>query len=205
MNATNRGMNRVLLFCTGAVLLIAGAAALAAGALSTGAAPTWLRGTASAAADVWSSIAGLTWEITGIGSVSVLILIAVAALVLLTLVLIAFLSSRTRGRSKTVLEVDTPGGRTVVDRSVADAVLTAALSSRPDVLSARADAYRVRGTRALELAVVVQPGASLGAVVAAAEGAIREWDALLGARIPILLHLSDRRWRDALRSTTRVR
>ncbi|QYM65196.1 hypothetical protein [Microbacterium sp. Se5.02b] len=50
----------------------------------------------------------------------------------------------------------------------------------------------------------MRPGAPLGAVVDAAEAAIREWDELLGERIPIMLHLSDRRWRDAFRSPRRV-
>lgn len=205
MNPSNRIMNRVLLFLTGVVLLVGGLVALAAGVLAAGDPPAWMRRPATAVAEAWASVADWTWEVAGVGTLSVLAVIAVAAVVLLAVLLIVFLSTRKRGRSKTVLEVGTAGGRTTVDRNVADAVLTGALLERPDVLSARTGAYRIGRARAVELAVVVQPGASLGAVVAAAETAVGEWDRLLGARIPILLHLSDRGWRDALRSTTRVR
>lgn len=205
MNATNRIMNRALLFLAGVVLLAGGFVALAAGVLSAGNAPAWMQQPAGAVAEAWASAADWTWEVTGVGTVSVPAVLAAAAAVVLAVLLIVFLSTRKRGRSKTVLEVDAAGGRTTVDRNVADAVLTETLLARPDVLSARTGAYRIGQARAVELAVVVQPGASLGAVVAAAETAIGEWDRLLGARIPILLHLSDRRWRDALRSTTRVR
>lgn len=204
MNATNRVMNRVLLFFAGAALLVAGAVALAAGIISAGEVPEWMRRPASAVADLWESALGSTVEVGGVGAVSVPLLLAAATAVILTVLLIVFLSTRRRGRSKTVLEVDAAGGRTTVDRNVADAVLTEPLVRRPDVISARTGAYRVGRTRAVELAVIVRPGAPLGAVVEAAEEVIRDWDELLGARIPILLHLSDRRWRDAFRATTRV-
>lgn len=197
-------MNRVLLFLAGAGLLAGGAVAVAAGVLSAGASPGWMRRSASAVVDAWDQARGWTIEVGGTGAVSVPLLLAAATLVILTVLLIVFLSTRSRGKSKTVLEVDGVGGRTTVDGNVADAILTEPLLGRPDVLSARTGTYRVGKTRAVELAVIVRPGAPLGAVVAAAEEAIREWDELLGARIPILLHLSDRRWRDTFRTATRV-
>ncbi|PRB16090.1 hypothetical protein [Microbacterium sp. MYb62] len=205
MNATNRLTNRVLLFVVGAVLLVVGAGAVAAGVLAAGNPPAWIERPASAARDVQDALAGWTWQVPGAGTVSVPLLIAAAAVVILIVLLLAFLGTRNRGRSKTVLEVDVAGGRTTVDRNVAEAVLTEPLMRRPDVLSARTGAYRIGGTRAVELAVTVRPGAPLGAVVAAAEAAVREWDELLGVRMPIMLHLSDRRWRDGFRSPTRVR
>jgi hypothetical protein len=207
MNAINRVMNRVLLFAAGAVLLVGGVAALAAGVLAADEPPAWLRPLAATTTDAWEAVVGWTrtWEIAGIGAVSGLWLLAAAAAVITALLLVVFVCTRKRGGSRTVLEIDTAGGRTAVDRDVADAVLTETLVGRPDVLSARTGAYRIGGVRALELAVTVRPGASLGAVVTAAEGAIREWDELLGTRVPIMLHLKDRRWRDAHRSPSRVR
>ncbi|MFK3676475.1 hypothetical protein ACI2IP_02005 [Microbacterium sp. NPDC090218] len=205
MNATNRLMNRVLLFVAGAVLLAGGGIALAAGTLAAGTPPEWLRRPVDAVAGAVDTAAGWTWQVAGIGTVSVPLLIVGAAVVILTVVLLAFLGTRRRGGSKTVLEVDVAGGRTTVDRDVAEAILTEPLVRRPDVLSARTGAYRIGRTRAVELAVTVRPGAPLGAVLAAAEKAVEEWDELLGARIPIMLHLSDRRWRDTFRSPTRVR
>ncbi|NJI60674.1 hypothetical protein HCX50_14675 [Microbacterium oxydans] len=205
MNATNRFVNRSVLFLVGAALLVAGVVALAAGVLAAGDPPPWVRRPAAEVAAAWESARGWTWQVMGIGPVSVLLLLAVAAVLVLTVLLVVFLISRRRGRSKTVLDVDTATGRTTVDRNVVDAVLTEPLVRRPDVLSARTGTYRVGQTRAVELAVIVRPGAPLATVVAAAEAAIDEWDDLLGSRIPILLHLSDRRWREGFRSPTRVR
>lgn len=204
MNATNRVMNRVLLFLAGVVLLAAGIVALAAGILAGGDPPVWTREPLRVITDVWSSLARWTVDVAGVGPVSVLLLIAVGTALLLTVLLLVFLGTRGRGRTREVLEVDGVGGRTAVDRSVADAVLAEPLSRRPDVLAARAGAYRVRHAPAIELAVTVRPGAPLGAVVAAAQAAVREWDQLLGSRVPILLHLADRGWRDSFRTATRV-
>lgn len=205
MNTTNRVLNRVLLFLAGAVLLAAGVVALAAGVLSAGDPPVWLRGPASVVTDAWGSVTTRTVEVAGVGTVPVAMVLTATVLVVMTLLLLVFVCTRRRGRSKTVLAVDAADGRTSVDRSVVDAVLTDPLVERADVLSARTEAYRIGSTRAVGLTVTVRPGASLGAVVAAAERAIAEWDGLVGTRIPIMVHLSDRRWRDALRSTTRVR
>jgi len=205
MNATNRVMNRVLLFVAGAVVLGVGVGALAAGVIAVGDSPAWLQRPLSAVADAAATVSVSTWQLAGVGTVPVLLVVAAAAAVLLTVILLVFLATRGRGGTKTVLEVDAPDGRTAVDRTVLDALLTEPLIRRPDVLSARTSAYRIGRTRAVELAVTVRPGAPLGAVVAAAEAAVRAGDALLGARIPIMLHLSDRRWRDAFRAPTRVR
>lgn len=204
MNTTNRFVNRMLLFAVGVVLLVLGVGALAAGILATGDAPAWIKQPASAVSDALATAFEWTWQVPGVGSVSVPLVLAAGTLLVLIVILVAFLSTRRQGHSKTVLELGGAGGRTVVDRNVAEAVLTDSLLRRPDVLSARTGAYRIGRKRAVELAVIVRPGAPLGAVVAAAEHAVREWDELLGKRIPILLHLSDRRWRDGFRSPTRV-
>lgn len=204
MNATNRLVNRMLLLVAGMILLAAGGVALAAGVLAGGDAPSWLQQPASTVSAAVESAAAWTWQFPGVGPVSVLLLLTAATAVLLVIALIAFLATRRRGRAKAVLEVDVAGGRTTVDRNVAEDVLTEPLIRRPDVLSARAAAYRVGRKYAVALAITVRPGAPLGAIVAVTEKAVREWDELLGARIPILVHLSDRRWRDAFRSPTRV-
>lgn len=205
MNATNRVVNRLVLFLAGVVLLAAGAAALLAGLLAAGVLPPWAQGVLPVVSTAGSSFASSTVEIVGVGTVQVAPLIAGAVVLVLTVLLLVFLFTRGRGRANSVLEVDAREGCTIVDRNVADAILTAPLTARPDVLSARVGAYRVRRTRAIVLAITVQPGASLGAVLSAAETAVRDWDELLGTRIPIMVHLSDRRWRDALRPRARVR
>lgn len=158
MNATNRFVNRSVLFLVGAALLIAGAVALAAGVLSAGDPPAWVRRPAAEVAAAWESVDNRTWQVMGIGPVPMPLLFAAAAALVLTVLLVVFLISRRRGRSKTVLDVHTATGRTTVDRNVVDAVLTEPLIRRPDVLSARTGTYRVGQTRAVELAVTVRPG-----------------------------------------------
>ncbi|MEU4016803.1 hypothetical protein AB0E56_16185 [Microbacterium sp. NPDC028030] len=204
MNATNRLANRALLFVAGVLLLALGVGALAAAAVATGEAPTWIRRPAATVMDIWGASSTWTWQLAGLGAAPAPVVLAAGGCLLLTVVLVVFLGTRRRGGSRTVLEIDAADGRTVVDRDVAESLLTEPLVRRPDVLSARTAAYRIGGSRAVELAVTVRPGAPLGAVVDAAEAAVREWDELLGERIPIMLHLADRRWRDALRSPRRV-
>ncbi|MBO0981912.1 hypothetical protein IPV10_15280, partial [Microbacterium sp. SD291] len=142
-----------------------------------------------------------------VGDVTIpgILVAASAAALLLTVLLLFFLFSRAGSKAKNVLRVETDGGRTTVDRNVADAVLTAPLAARPDVISARSAVHTVRRAPAVELVVTVRRGASLAGVLAAAESAVRDWDALLGVRTPVMVHLADRGWRDSLRSRRRVR
>lgn len=200
MNATNRILNRGLLLVFGIVLLVAGAASLAAGLE-----PAWLGPWPKRTADVFAAFGEPSIELAGVGAVSVAVLVALGAALLLAVLLTVFVLTRGRGKTKTVLRIDADRGQTIVDRNVAEAVLAGALAERLDVLSARTGAYDVRGIRAVELAVTVQRGASLSRVLAAAESAVDDWDGLLGARIPILVHLADRSWRDGLLARTRVR
>ncbi|MBT2484974.1 MULTISPECIES: hypothetical protein [unclassified Microbacterium] len=204
MKTTNRVMNRVVLLLVGIVLLGAGVATIIAALQSAGASPAWLDGPVTAISEAWTTVGAWRVEVTGIGAVSVFMVAAAAAVIVLTMLLLMFVLSRRRGGSKNVLDVKSGDGRTTVDRNVADAVLTAPLNSRPDVIAARTSAYRLKTSHAIELAVTVRPGASLAAVTEAAETAIRDWDQLLGSRVPIMLHLSDRRWRDTFRARTRV-
>jgi hypothetical protein len=200
MNATNRVLNRAVLLVFGVVMLVAGATAI-----TFGLQPEWAEPWGTRAAEVASTLGEPAIEVTGAGTIPVAALAALAAAALALVLLVVFVFTRGRGRAKSVLRADVAGGRTVVDRNVAEAVLAGTLAERSDVLSARTGAYLVMGTRAVELAVTVQRGASLDRVLAAAEAVVDEWDALLGARVPILVHLADRNWRDALRHRTRVR
>ncbi|MBW8761809.1 MAG: hypothetical protein JF592_04375 [Microbacterium sp.] len=200
MNSTNRVLNRALLLVSGVVLLVAGATCVAVGLQ-----PMWFQPWQDRAVEAASRLGEPSIEMGSGGAVSIAALAGLGAAVLAALLLVVFVFTRGRGKTKSVLKVDAERGRTVVDRNVAETVLAGSLAERPDVLSARTGAYLVRGTRAVELAVTVQRGASLDRVLAAAEDAVRAWDALLGERAPIMVHLADRSWRDALRPRTRVR
>ncbi|OAN35190.1 hypothetical protein [Microbacterium sp. H83] len=204
MNATNRFANRIVLFIAAVVLVVAGAALFVIGAVQNGIRADWISGLSRAMTDVWSIATRPTIDVAGIGVVPVAAVIAAAVVVVVLVLLIVFLSTRGGGRTADVWSADGADGRIAVDRSVADAVLGAPLRARPDVVSAQVSAWMIRGRRALELSVRVQPTARLDAVVAAAEQAVDVWDGLLDARTPVVLHLSDRSWRDAFRPRTRV-
>lgn len=201
MRSTSRVLNRGLLLLCGLLLAVGGATAILAGRPSWSAS-SWLpaeqAGAAASSARRWA--AGLP-DVGGVPGAAVG---ALAAAVLLTVLLVVFVSTRRRRRTLTVLHFDADDGHTTVDRSVAEALLSGVLSTRPDVLSARTSVHRVRGTEAIGVAVTVRRGADLARVLSAAEEAVGEWDELAGVRVPVLVHLSDRGWLDGLRSSTRA-
>lgn len=204
MTSTNRVLNRILLLLSGLVLAAAGA-----GALLWALRPVWLEGTSSAleqrVGTAMTAAGTATIAVPGAGELPLAFLAALAVALILAVVLVVFVFSRGRGDVREVARTTAPDGRTDVDRNVVDAVLVRPLVERPDVLSARTRVYRVKGTRTVRLAVTVRQGASLGAVLTAAERAIQDWDALLGSTAPILVHLTDRGFLERLRPATRVR
>lgn len=204
MNATNRMLNRVVLLTTGLVLAVAGVVALALGIR-----PAWAEPMIEAVTTTVADLAARldTWRIAAPNGEPLpgTLLVALAVAVIVAICALVFLLTRGGGRTADVLRIDGATGRTTVDRNVADAVLREPLTARPDVLSVRTSAHRVRRVPAVTLAVTVRKGAPLAAVVTTAESAVASWDRLAGARLPVLVHLEDTRWRDAGRARTRVR
>jgi hypothetical protein len=204
MNAANRVVNRLVLFLSGIVLLGVAAAAALQSASVADVAPAWWSDAKTSVEEGWAAAAGGTVTIPGAASFVILPVIAVAVVVAMLVIALVILATRRRGHTRNVMDVNADAGRTVVDREVADAVLCAPLLDRPDVVSARADGYLIRGRNVVGLAVRVQPGAALDSVLTTAHASIAEWDSLRGERQPVVVHLSDRAWRDALRAKTRL-
>lgn len=203
MNATNRILNRVLLLIGGVLL-----AAVGLGAVLGTVRPRWaasLLDDATATAEAIAQSADRTVEIAGLGPAPLALLIGVAAAVVLTVLLVAFLWTRGGGRRHEVLEITSDTGRTTVDHGVAAAFLTEPLAARPDVLSARAGVYGVKGRPAIDLVVTLRRGADPARIAAAAERVVADWDSLAGRRVPVLVHLADRGWLDGFRSAVHVR
>lgn len=202
MRTRSRILNRV-------VLLLAGALALAGALLAARpllpprlVAPWWepLRRTSGDLVDSagrWRIPLGA--EVVD-GHAVVLAVIGVG----IALLLVAFLGTRRRHRSRTVLAFADRGGTTAADDSVADAVLADPLRSRVDVLSSRTRAYRVGGRTALHVAVVPRSGADLAGLLTDAQRSAANWDALSGAQLPVVVHLADRGGFDRLRSPAKV-
>ena len=204
MNATNRIVNRLVLLLGGVLLAAAGAVAIV-----TGIRAGWAQ---DASTRVFAVAQGLvapleSWRFQAADGTAIagVVVAGLALAAVVGIAAVAFLVTRGGGRTADVLRADGPRGDTSVDRSVADAVIARVLARRPEVLSARTTAYRVRKTPTLAISLTVHRGARLDAVLDAVESAVREWDALLGRRIPVLVHLADARWRDAFRSPRRVR
>jgi hypothetical protein len=204
VNATNRVLNRIVLLLVGIVLAAAGAIEILLAARPAWAMPALDaagRGARAALAHV------LSWTVAGPDGRDIAVATVLAFVVgaVLLVLLIVFLATRGGGRTSTVLRVDEERGDTAVDRTVADAVLTAPLRDRPDVLSAHTSVYRVRRAPAIRFAVTPRQGASLPRVIRAVDQAVADWDALAGTEIPVVLHLQGRGWLDRWRSATRVR
>lgn len=204
MNSTNRVLNRLLLLIGGLLLALLGATMLLWVIR-----PAWSESALSTleqmADDKIADLGAATVTLVGVGELPLAVLVTLAVALLLVIALVVFIFSRGRGDVREVARMTASDGRTDVDRNVVDAVLVGPLAERPDVLSARTGVYRVKGTRAVRLAVTVRPGASLGEVLTAADRAVQDWDALLGRKTPVLIHLTDRGLLERMRPATRVR
>ncbi|GAA2016401.1 hypothetical protein [Microbacterium ulmi] len=204
MTSTSRLLNRAVLLLLGVAAGAAGLAGLLAGAQPAWASAwtAWLARLSDAIADRYDAS---TVALPDGTSVSALVLIVLAAGIVLAALLAVFVFTRGRGASRTVLRVADERGATSADRSVAESLLAGPIDARPDVLSARARVFRVKGAPAVELAVVVRRGADLVRVLTAAEQVASDWDALMGVRVPVLVHLTGRTPLVAAGSRTRVR
>ncbi len=203
MNATNRVLNRALLFIVGIMLAAVGAAAML-----TAVRPPWAQAAVAAIAE-WVDKAGsalASWGLDLSGATVTLTAawIALGVILVLLILLIVFIATRGGGKTTTVLQVDAEDGTARVDRNVADAVLAGTLRRRPDVLSAHTSSYRVKGKPAIKLTVATRQNTPLPRILQATEDAVADWDALAGSEIPVVLHLTGRSRLEQWRSATRV-
>ncbi|MBO9625887.1 MAG: hypothetical protein J7484_05895 [Microbacterium sp.] len=201
MNATNRVANRIVLVLGAALLATAGVIAVVAG-IGMPQLGRWLAAATRAAQDAVGS-----WSLAVAGGAELpgLVVVGAGIGILVVVLSVVFLATRGGGRTGEVWHGGGVRGETRVDRSVAEAMVAEAIATRPDVLSARLAAYRVKRTPTIAVTVTVRRGARLDEVLTAAAAAVGEWDALLGARTPVLVHLADGRWLDARRGRARVR
>ncbi|SDS82013.1 hypothetical protein [Microbacterium paraoxydans] len=205
MTSAGTVANRIVLLGGAAMLLGGGVVLLAAGLRSAGALPAPAEDVLVQADGLvaWSGAWGL--DIPGAGFVPLWALAGLAAAVLLVVLLLAFLLTRRPRRERTLLRLAGEGGTTTVDRSVAEQLLAAPLADRADVLAARVTSRKAGREIALGLVVTPRPGAALGQVLAAADAVVQEWDAVTGTRMPVVVHIADRGWRELFRSRQRMR
>lgn len=204
MNATNRVLNRAVLLLVGLALAAVGAAALLVAVQPAWAQPA-LRDLTAAASRLRGAARDWVAGVPGSEVSPAVVLITLAAVLLLVVLLVLFVVTRGGGTTAAVIRVASEHGHTVVDRSVAEAVLAGRMRDQPEVLSAQLKSTRVKRAPALKLTVTLRRGASLPLVLQRAAEAVEVWDALAGADLPVIVHLAGRSWRDRWRAATRVR
>lgn len=183
MTTTNRFLNRLLVLLIGLVLLVSGGA-VAVGALVPALHDPVVRAARDAVSPTAKALSG--------GSPWILWIAAAAALILIVLLLV-FVFRQGRGRTGTLLRREERGARgsssgaVVVDAKVAEQVLEEALARDRDILSVDVTAFEIRRRSILRVTVQARQGASPVELRRTVEDAIAEWDALLGAEVPVVV------------------
>lgn len=184
MNATNRALNRLFLLVVGLLLVVAGAAAIALGALP--AVATQWRSTAGAlgrGARPW--VADRT-----VGTASLLVVgIAVVALVLV-LLLVAFIAKQGRGRTAAALQHRDGTTSTRIDLAVPKSLLEAHLRDRDELVGLRISAYEVRSTPMLKITARCRRGVSPALVAELIGSAVRDLEQIIGTDVPAFVQLT---------------
>ncbi|MGI6879610.1 hypothetical protein [Microbacterium sp. gxy059] len=189
MNATNRGVNRAVLFLVGLVLVAAGSAVVLASVWPvaariwgtwTGTAVSWMQD-----ADEASRLSdGTTLSGFAIGVLAVLLVIIVGAVTV-----IARLGG---GRSSVVIR-DEAGdgvqGPVVIRQGFASDAITQSLASRGEILASRVSASRVRGTDVLHVSVTPRQNTSPLDVAGTATRLVDNLAILTGRETPTLISI----------------
>ena len=189
MNATNRGVNRVILFVAGAVLLCVGAVAVLA-AFWPAAADVWQSGLSAAtewmlAADAESRISDATtvsWFVVGV--LAVLLVVVIAA--------VATISRLGGGRSSVVLHEEARGGAqgaVSIRHGFVSDLITRSLDSHDEIISVRVDARRLQGTDVLHVSVTPRQTVSPVVVAETVAGLLDNLATLLGRETPTFVSI----------------
>lgn len=187
MNATNRGVNRVILFIVGVVLI--GVGGFAATAMF------W-----PVAGDAWKrgASAGVEWMVsaekaTGVSEATTLswfTLLILAVLLLIVLVAVIVIARMGGGRSSTVIREEASdgvhGSVTIRHGFAADAI-THSLAAHDEILSSRVNARRLRGTDILHVSVTPRQNLSPVEVAETVTGLTDNLATLLGRETPTLV------------------
>ncbi|PII83795.1 hypothetical protein BMH32_00615 [Leucobacter sp. OLJS4] len=187
MNATNRGLNRVVLLVVGATLLGlgGGAAAVAAWSPAGTAWSDW-----SSAAIAWMRDADRATRLSDSTSVSWFVL----AILLLLVVVVAFaavvLSRLGGGRSSTVIRDERGAGvqgPVTIHQGFAADLITRSLDAHDEILASRVSTRRLRGADVLQVTVTPRQNVSPVSVAETVSPLLDRLDALLGRRTPTLV------------------
>ena len=189
MNATNRAVNRTVLFIVGAVLLAAGAAALAAIAWPP-AAQAWETGLSTAQS--WIAGAANSTRLHESTTVSWIAVGALALLLAIVVVVVVIISRLGGGKSSTVTRAEAEDGAvgavTITHGFAADA-LTDSLTRHDEILASRVSAVRVRGEDVLHVSVTPRQNTSPVEVAAMVTTLVDNLERLTGRKTPTLVSI----------------
>ncbi|KUF07704.1 hypothetical protein [Leucobacter sp. G161] len=160
MNATNRGVNRAVLFVVGAVLLAAGGAVFAA-IVWPSAADLWQTGMTNAQA--WLRDTETSTRLHESTTVSWLAVAALAVLLALVVIAVVIIARLGGGRSTTVTRAEAEGGTVgavTISHSFAADALTDSLARHDEILASRVSAGRVQGEDVLHVSVTPRQNTS---------------------------------------------
>lgn len=193
MNSTNRVANRIVLILVGAVVLVAGLAAIAA-SIVPGGENVW-RQAARSIENASGRALTVSLAFIGLPDASWPVLAVPVAAALVIVALLVFIFRQGRGRTDQVvsaLPLSTGGAASTVtvDVAVADDFLRPALSELSSIAGVSVSAYRVKRRPALKLTVTPRRGADPARVLAQVNSAMAAWDELLGRRVPVFVHLN---------------
>lgn len=160
MNATNRGVNRFVLFVVGLVLLVAGGAAVTA-SLWPAAGEVW--GSSLSTATDWMREADRNTLVSDSTSLSWFVLGVLAVLLVIVIVAVVIIARLGGGRRSAVIRDDSMEGVygpvTIRNEFASDAI-THSLEGRDEILSSRVRARRVRGADVLHVSVTPRQNTS---------------------------------------------
>ncbi|WIB26968.1 hypothetical protein [Curtobacterium sp. MCSS17_015] len=184
MNGTNRTLGRLVLVLVGLAFLGLGTAVV-------------LVQTRPEAADRWRSAAGPVLGGLGSGAARDVAVPAwswvLGGAVVLGVLALLVLSSLGGGRTGTVVDDDGPvdglPGRVRIEAAAIEHALSSAIAPLPQVASLAVDVRRVRRRTAVRIVVRTRRGAPPRELVERVEDVVRDLDALLGERLPVLLRI----------------
>lgn len=186
MTATNRALNRLLLFCVGVLLLLAGLCAALIGSLAS-ALDLWRPVATTAVTTTERMLSASPLAGTGISWAWFVLL---ALLTVVVLALVVFVVRQGRGRTTRLLSTaPTEHGHTLVDAAFAEQALEHSLVGHSDFLGVNASTYRVKGASMLRVSVTARRGAAPRDVIDAVEASVRGLDGVLGREIPVFLQI----------------
>ncbi|WP_440709525.1 hypothetical protein [Herbiconiux sp. YIM B11900] len=199
MNATNRALNRMLVFVVGLLLAIVGAGA-AALALVPVVRDAWVGASGTVSSQVTGFLQGNPLGDTG---ASWPLAAALVLLVLAIVLLIVFVVRQGGGHTRTAVTERADDGTILVDSSVAEHTLEDALATHPEFVASHVSTYAVRHEPVLKISVTCRRGVSPADASRIVDDTLTALDRLLGRELPALVQLSGG-FRARVRSTTRL-